>query len=185
MDGRKFMSTSEYKYWLYYFRNETIDDYYLYAYTDDKEIHELFESQRDMDKFYVKKTKLSRDEATSLSETHRNNFLTKVKYRTTSCDKERYCELAITLDEKLSTVNYVYQQVYVDILTKAIIDPEIFQEKYLNILHKFGYSYAYYGVNSTKYDKELMYEYFFDNVYPDYLGGFVFLYGKTLKTKGW
>lgn len=134
------MNDRTYQYWIYYIKEEYIDDVPLvlnsdliYAYTDDKKISEEFEMYRDMNKFIKKKLNLTRFEVNLLAKTEQNQIL-----------KIREC---VTKDKKGNVIN-------------TILCMTSQEEKYLDMhvmscLHNLMYKYINTPIPCNILDDEL------------------------------
>lgn len=79
------MNKQRYKYWVYYVNPDIVDDLtciinepnFIYAYTDSKELSNLFEKFHDMRKFIKKKLILTRQEVNNLAHDEMNQYLIK------------------------------------------------------------------------------------------------------------
>lgn len=138
------MKDNEFKYWIFYLVNSRcifdISNYDIYAFTDNKEIAENFIKTRNMNKFYLKKMKLNREERNNLIKNNLNSELSFMegttrtrKYKVTSF------KIAVTKHEKLFCNNdetiYIHEYLYRFVWG----EPSILKDKYINALSTLGF----------------------------------------------
>ena len=155
------------KYYLFYLR----DTLSLYAYTDQKDLSDIFQMHRDMRKFIFKKMKLTSDDLKELSEEVPDKLLILYNF-----GKNNYkVQIPITQCEKLNMEHYVNQALCVDLfLIAERINPEIFQKEMRKALKtlKWDEYYKEYHEVITKVDTGFA---------PDYLQCFLTLYASLFK----
>lgn len=103
------MKMIKYDYWVFYIDPKYIndlsciihDDNCIYAYTDSKEIADLFEEFHDMEKFRRKKIPLTKEEVSNLATDELNQYLKKRKITTKDENgKKTEIEIAVTKQEE-------------------------------------------------------------------------------------
>lgn len=176
-----------YQYWFFYIKPEfkdfvctESDDSLLYAYTDKKEYAKIFESMRDMEKFFKKKRKISRDEVGYLADTYNKEFLI---YKSFETKKEnggiQNCNLLLTKMEY-----FIIDRDYTEVCMNRLwlytwINPKIFKDEYKKALEEIGYTFGYDMISNTKREKSA---YQAMELYkPDYISAFIHHFGFLLK----
>lgn len=168
---------TEYKYWFYYINDN--DNYYsLYAYTDNKDLVESFEMFRDMNKFKIKKSKISKEEVNYLAREEMGKYL---KFSTLEVyDKETKCfgsmQTALTMNEE-TTIHNLINNINCGMLCRYCwIDPLIFNDDLLYNLYILRYTDYNEYISSKKDNKNL------PSIRADELSIFIRYFGKTLKS---
>ena len=145
------ISDSKYTYYIFYinkkYRNEitTPPDEPkdgIYAYSDDEEIADLFMSIRDMNKFTMKKKKLTTSEINQLSNNHMHGYLQEVSIKTQMDGKLSDYNIALTMLEMIM-IGQEGTTMSTNIFQYMRIPPFIFSDKYLKSLTTFKYSNMY------------------------------------------
>lgn len=179
-------------------RISTSDKYPLYAFSHDKKIVDKFMSERNLDRFIVKKSSVDREDLENFSKKYRGKALIKYQMGTvlkkyTKDEKSFSIEYAITVDEKL-----IIEEIYEGNGPKSLGDitwwynlappPEIFKKEIVEALRYLDYNMIYKIYNKVSFSGgvEEMYE---DDDYsaPDWtyddFAYFINLFGNTLKFK--
>lgn len=133
----------EYKYWFYYLKDKD-NNYYLYAYSNDKTTSELFEYQRNMNKFHTKIKKISKDEVHYLAENHQCKILETFPIEIYDRDNnEKFTTLyALTTTEKLEYM-HMDANISIKIYKNAWTNPLIFKKDIQKALFDLDY-YKYF-----------------------------------------
>jgi hypothetical protein len=180
-----------YKYWFFYIKPEYLhlvcteeDDSLLYAYTDNKEIAKLFKQQRDIDKFFVVKREIEKDEVNHLAKYFMREYLLKKSLKTKinniGSDIIEY-EVALTTTEDIMIKTTASKLIMIDIWTYSWIDPNLFTVEYQKALEGIGITSRYNILTSWKnspvpVDKT-------NGIEPDLLSIFIKEYGFLLSLK--
>lgn len=174
------MINNTYTYWLYYWIDLSNDsqDYTLYAYTDTKELADLFELFRDMSKFKKKKKELTKDEIHYLASNETDKYMKMTTLEIYDKNKKVYGNMktAITMNESVTLQNCINNINFGLICKYCWIDPNIFEDrikKSLKIL-RYDKCYEYIYNDSKGYESKF--------IKADELGIFVRYFGKTLKS---
>jgi hypothetical protein len=114
----------------------------IYAYADDKEIANLFMSIRDMNKFIMKKKKLTTSEINRLSSDHMHGYLQNMTIKTQINGKISNYSIALTMLEMI-VIGQEATSISANIFQYMTIPPFIFSDKYMKILTLFKYSNMY------------------------------------------
>lgn len=153
------------KYYLIYAKN-TRD---IYAYTDDEELYLNFSIIRNMDLFYVKTVNMSKDDIKELFYSDRN-FHILIGYKFIIDGVE--CVISITNAERSYIESSTAKNISIDIFTKSIIPPNIFNKKIRKHLYDIGYIQAYLYYSEGK-DTNIFKE--------NLIGCFIKEFGYTMK----
>lgn len=182
----------KYKYWFFYIKPEYLhlvcteeDDSLLYAYTDNKEISKLFKTQRDMNKFFIKKREINKDEVNYLAKYFTREYLIKKEIKTKSKgigSKIINYDLVITKTEDNLLTTSIYKALAVDIWKYSWINPYIFNDEYVKMLNKIGFIDRFNTINTWKKSNKKINK-MGDNIIPDYLSVFIREYGFLLTSK--
>lgn len=104
-----------YKYWIYYIKDEYVDDvpmniptYYggddhsnIYAYTDEKDLAKSFEEMHDMSKFIKKKASMDVRDIRVLTKVYRNGRMKRLDLTTRGLNDEKIeIPTVVTMDEE-------------------------------------------------------------------------------------
>lgn len=182
----------KYKYWFFYIKPEYLhlvyteeDDSLLYAYTDNKEHAKLFKDQRDINKFFVKKLEISREEVNYLARYFTREYLIKkdIKTKTKGIgSKVIDYTLILTKAEDNLLQTTAYKALMVDIYKYTWLNPYIFDDEYLSVLNKIGFKSRFDLISTWKRsDKEI--NKMGENIQPDYLSTFIREFGCLLSLK--
>lgn len=174
-----------YKYWFFYIKPEYLhlvytetDDSLLYAYTDNKEYAKLFQSQRDMNKFFIKKRKIEKEEVSYLAREFTREYLikkeVKTKIRGIGSEVIDY-DLVLTSTENYMVESSLNKILMVDIWTKAWINPYIFNHEYFTMLKKIGLVEKFDTISNWKSSSKVVNR-IGENIQPDYLSAFIHIY---------
>lgn len=158
------------KYWIYKLKNSNE----IYAYTDDKNIALLFESQRNMKKFIKKKKELDRRGISFLAKEYRSNILKVCEYNTYDNIKNITYRLAVTENEDLSVKNLSFVIRHIDIKKQCIYDTRIFNSDIRKALKILGYKTIYKENNDLAF-------YDSPDIKIDTVNLFLKNYGKTME----
>lgn len=179
----------KYKYWFFYIKPKYIDlvttendDSLLYAYTDNKEYAELFESQRNMDKFFTKKRKIDKEEVNFLASQYMREYLIKKDIKTHSKgigSKIIDYSLILTNTEYHILQSSVTQISSINMWKYTWLNPYIFNNEYFQILKEIEFVEKFNTIarwkksnnesNNTK-----------SKIQPDYLAIFIKEFGFLL-----
>lgn len=186
------MNENTYKYWFFYIKPEYIHlvcteekDSLLYAYTDNKEYAKIFKNQRDMDKFFMMKKEIDREEVNYLAKYFMREYLIKKEVKTKTGgigSKVVNFELIITKTEDIIIQSSSSRVLLVDIWKCAWLNPYIFTEKYLNALTEIGLKDRFDILNSWKTSNKEINK-IGENVQPDLLSTFIKEFGFLLSLK--
>ena len=175
----------KYTYYIFYinkkYRNEIVippdePDDGVYAYADDKDIANLFMSIRDMNKFIMKKKKLTTSEINRLSSDHMHGYLQTITIKTQIDGKVSDYTIALTMLE-LIMIGQESTSLSTNIFQYMTISPFIFADKYMKSLTLFRYSNMYiHYLFGNKINAPL--PQFYQNI--DELAIFIKLYGNML-----
>lgn len=155
-----------------FYRKDILDDVYdsIYAYTDKKEVSDLFISQRDMNKFIYKKKNISKDEFMELREEIPSAELLIDKWKHRATNEYRY---SITKNEKYLTIGYgksILTKVAWETVTHPII---LLTDEYMKSLIYLLYPHmSSYKSHDTIYNNRISY---------DMISCFIHLYGNSLR----
>lgn len=183
----------KYKYWFFYIKPEYLhlvcteaDNSLLYAYTDNKEYFEIFKSQRDMNKFFMMKKDINREEVNHLAKNFSREYLLKkeIKTKLKGIGSEIiYYNLIMTKTEENMIQSISSKALLIDIWKCAQVNPYIFEDNYMEMLDVIGFKQKFDLMNNydTKKNKDT------DNLsidcYPDLLSTFIREYGFLLSLK--
>lgn len=159
---------NKYKYYLFYSKKTGE----LYAYSNRKDLSEVFYKTRDTSIFIYKEEMLT---SSDLKDIHDEVPDALIELYTFSLGKSSI-SIPITLREKLELEHTVAQAMYVSLYTSAVIPPEIFTDKIKKYLDVIQYSSVYSECHSGKFD--------ITKFQPDYLTCFLNLYGDMINLKG-
>lgn len=140
-----------YKYWIFH-----LDPKYrigsepgmstMYAYTDSKELANMFREQRDMEKFIVKKEELSRDQVNTLATDFNSYILEKhdglCKVAGSDVELMPY-SLALTRLENMNIDMYINRMKLQNLQEHAWTNPFEYKDKYVDSLRSLAYVYYY------------------------------------------
>ena len=171
------MNKVTYKYWLIY--QQYPSGYSLYAYTDRKEYLKEFKSTRRMDLFEIQKMNLTREQIHDLTEEYSGGYLVMMKGRT-QLKNEGVSEfsMVMTKNEQLHVNSYLHQFLTVKIWELCVLNPRYLKKPFFDALSTIGYVDAFEQLmNPQSFDIGA----WFSDHEPDYLSGFIKLYGDTLK----
>lgn len=181
-----------YKYWFYYIKPEYLhlvntesDDSLLYAYTDNKELSDIFKSQRDMSKFFVVKREIDRSEVNYLAKYFSREYLIKKEIKTKSKGIGSTIidyNLVITSTEFNLIQSASSKIIILDLWTRAWTSPYIFNNKYLEAFDKIGYKWRYDTLNAGKENNKNI-DKMGENIQPDLLSTFIREFGFLLVSK--
>ena len=180
----------KYKYWFFYIKPEyhslvytETDDSLLYAYTDNKLYSQIFKNQRDMDKFFMKKFEISKEEVNYLAKNFIRGYLIKKDIKTKSKgigSKIIDYSLILTKAEDSILQSTISRILLVDIYKFAWLNPYIFNEEYLIALDKIGFR-GRFDLLSTWKRTDTTVDKMGTDVQPDYLSAFIHEFGSLLK----
>lgn len=180
----------KYKYWFFYIKPEYLhlvcteeSDSLLYAYTDNKEYAEIFKSQRDMNKFFIKKEKISKEEVNYLANNFMREYLIKKEINTKLKgigSKIIKYDLILTKAEESCIQASACKILMVDIYTRAWTNPYIFDNEYLSILENIGYVDRFNMMSTWKFKNNKDINRIGENIQPDLLSTFIREYGFLL-----
>ena len=165
------------KYWVYYLVNDT-DKPSLYAYTNDKDIKNLFESNRNMRYFVKEKKFYNREEIRNLIEYYQTEHLTVVYIDVYDKGRQKWIPgvpFALTEAEKLDIGNLAIQLNDKAVLyTNIKYNPKIFNDDIINALEVLGYMDLIRDFKDPgrEYDTRII---------ADQFGILLRLYGKLMK----
>lgn len=166
-----------YKYWFFYSK----DTNELYAYTDDKNLANGFESQRDMNKFIKVKKKISRSLVNDLARDYDGEYLLEGGMRVyDSVTKETSeCKLVVTKIEWITVSSTGFSFVNEEIYRYCWLSPHVFNDEIFNALKVVGYNDIHNVLVRTENDNDINDP--FDYIIPDDLGIFLKYYGETMR----
>lgn len=152
------MINDTYKYWFFYIKPEYLDlvyteeeDSLLYAYTDNKEYAKMFKEQRDMNKFFVVKREIDKDEVNYLAKDFMREYLIKKEVKTKSRgigSKTIKYDLILTSTEE-HMINHISSKILiVDSMCYAWLNPYIFNNEYLSALAVIGFKEKFDMMNN-------------------------------------
>ena len=154
------MNDISYKYWFFYIKPEYLhlvcteeSDSLLYAYTNNKEYAKIFQTQRNMNKFFMLKREIKKDEVNYLAKNFTREFLVKKEVKTKSNgigSKVITCDLIITETEYNIIYTSCYRVLMVDMWKSAWTNPYIFKNKYVELLNKIGIVNKFNDLNTWK-----------------------------------
>lgn len=187
------MTNNTYKYWFFYIKPDYLDmvttessDSLLYAYTDNEEYANLFMTQRDMNKFFIKKRKIEKDEVNYLANEFTREYLIKKDIKTKSSgigSKIIDYSLIITRTEDCLIQSNAHKIIMVDLwITCTSFNPYSLSSKYIKLLNEIGFIDRFNIMNNTKHARNNI-DKMGDNIHPDYLSTFIRYFGFLLSTK--
>ena len=185
------MEDKKYKYWFFYIKPEYLslvyteaDDSLLYAYTDNKEYAEIFKNQRDMEKFFIKKREIEKDEVNYLAKEFTREYLIKKEVKTKvggiGSDIIDYT-LILTKTEDYTIQSTAHKVLMADIWISTWINPYIFKEEFVDALNNIGFVDRY-NMTNVKISNRII-DKMGENIQPDYLSTFIRHYGFLLALK--
>ena len=169
------------KYYLYkriYGRKDEnkLAKYEITAYTDDKKIAKLFESQRNMDLYKKKIIDLSSDGIRMLLEEHPNALLSKMSIKIIDREHNEKYKIKFALSRnEISNYNSRIVMVPIELYTHAWNPPEIFNDEIYDALKTLGYVDIHREVGKRKDEKEETGRYDNKNIFKEYLRRFDFM----------
>lgn len=133
------------------------EDEPIYAYSDNKEIAELFESTRNMEIFIKKKKNLSVKEIHELCKIHTKQYL-KIRKLTTKSPNYKKVEvpMAITTSEELVFDAHTLKISYDIWCHTNLVQPKIFTRPIRELLNKIKYDYIYHTGMSDKNKSDIL-----------------------------
>ena len=153
---------TNYKYWIFYANEEYIDDLtclidkdnLIYAYTDDKQIANIFEIYHDMSKIKKKHVNLTRFEVNQLAKDHQTKIIKMRKFLTKDKDgKKMEINIPVTVMEEkhvdlqiVATLNKLIYQV-----VKSPCPVKIFRE---DIIKEFEKIRLFSIINHSKLNED-------------------------------
>jgi len=196
-----------YKYWIYYIKDEYLDDipmniptYYandnhsnIYAYTDEKELARSFEEMHDMTKFIKKKVSMDVRDIRVLTEVYRNGRIKRLELTTRGLNNEKIeIPTVVTMDEEhmidmkaISIIeNLNYKELKFDFNSLNYdLQKSLKKIGMLNILMmRSGYSYFTISYNSYSFTDNESGKHT-KEIYIDELEVYLDLFGSLLNTK--
>ena len=178
------MNERTYKYWFFYIKPEFVDDVVsfqystnLYAYTDSKLYAESFMNMRNMDKFVLKKRKITRGDVNYFATNFPDGYLSEEKLPTRP--KGKVINVVMTKSERTDLENNINHIMYCKLWKYTVVNPNIFKKKYKKSLNIFGYSLGYEMISKNNIQTDL--SDIFSVINVDYLGAFIHLNIKTLR----
>lgn len=181
-----FMNEKKYKYWFFYIKPEFIDDVVLpqlgdtlYAYTDNKDYAEKFMNTRDMNKFVLKKSKISKGLVNYYADNIHSGYLSEESLPTKP--DGRIVNIVMTSMERSNLKNTINSVMLYKLWRKAIINPESFINKYKNALKYMGFDIGYDYMSGDSNGTELLPNLCSFPINGDYLSAFIHLNSKILK----
>ena len=183
-----------YKYWFFYIKPDYLhlvstesEDSLLYAYTDNKEYAESFKAQRDMNKFFMKKEKITKEEVNYLANNFMREYLIQkevnTKLKSIGSKIIKY-NLILTKAEESCIQASVYKILMVDIYTCTWTNPYIFDIEYLSGLKNIGYVDKFNMMSTWKIKNNKNIDKIGENIQPDLLSAFIREYEFLLTSKG-
>ena len=144
----------EYKYWMYYKIDSYDDTYDLYAYTDDKVLADMFESQRNMKKFKRVVKKLDNKGVHDLAEDYQGMILQVFPIKFYDYDTKDVIPVkyALTTMEKLDFI-YYSSNTSLTVYKNAWTNPLIFNKEIRNALFELNYHKYYLYIAESLSDK--------------------------------
>ena len=180
------MNEKKYKYWFFYIKSEFIDDVVLpqiddtlYAYTDNKDYAKKFMNTRDMSKFILKKSKISKGIVNYYADNIPDGYLVEESLPTKP--KKQKVSIVITSLERTNLQNTINSVMLYKLWRTAIINPEVFVDRYRNILNNMGFDIGYEYMIGNSNRLELPPNLCLYPVKGDYLSAFIHLNAKILK----
>ena len=182
----------KYKYWFFYIKPEyqelvytETDDSLLYAYTDNKEYAKIFRNQRDMNKFFMKKIDISKEEVNYLALNFTREYIIKKDIKTKSRGVGSQIidySLIVTKAEDSLLQSTISKVLLVDIYRFAWLNPYIFTTEYLTSLDKIGFKDKFDILSTWKRTDDPI-DKIGKNVHPDYLSAFIHEFNSLLNFK--
>ena len=166
------------KYWLYYLIDDETQE--LYAYTDIREYHKIFELDRNMKVFKKVKKILNREEINFLAKRYKGKYLTKTDLDVYDKKRLEWITIPFVLTE-IEMLNVGNLAISLDnmhgIIDKVTIDPRIFKKEILRALDILCYVNLY-----NEYVNDIgMYNKMNCKISADVFGVFIRLYGRLMK----
>ena len=137
----------EYNVWIIYIKTDDVSDcdkFDIYAYTSSKKMFLLFKNSRNMDKFYVKKEKLTKQELNDLYYNHMNSQL--VMFNVFFKDDNYHIhnvDMVVTQKEKQDALGRISTIIHSEIFKYVWINDYPFKEKYQKALRTLLYTGFY------------------------------------------
>lgn len=166
-----------YKYWFFYSK----DTNEIYAYTDNKNLADGFEKQRDMNKFIKIKKKISRSLVNDLAKDYNGEYLLDKYLRSYDHDTKEVndCNIIMTNIEWITVSSIGFSFVNEDIYKYCWLSPYVFNDDVFNALKYIGYNDLHNVLVRTVEDDNTNDPY--DYIMADDLGIFLKYYGKTMR----
>lgn len=176
---------SNYTVWIFYLiSDESVygtEPNDIYAYTTDMELASQFTSQRNMDKFYMRKIKINNEQLNQLYKDYMDEDLRELRSTTRKGNKMKACEcnIIVTKREAVACMNMASLYTNENLYSTLLVVPTIFKRKYQRALLGVRYSplYEYLrGVNIIHDDVR-------NNMYPDMINILLEEFGELFDRK--
>lgn len=140
-----------YKYWVFYLLPKYYEkfadslpiiidtDTYVYAYTDNKDYADMFESIHNMNYFSRKKFNMSAEQVHDLTLTERNKYMKMQSYATRYPKGVTSVDMVVTLEEKYAVEEMLRSSIMRCSLKMDLENPNIFSDSMLPALKKLRY----------------------------------------------
>ena len=179
------MGKGNYTVWIFYLiSDESVygtEPNDIYAYTTDMELAGQFASERNMDKFYMRKVKMDNKELNQLYKDYMESDLVSLTSTTRKGNKMKACECSIivTKREGIACTNMASLYTNENLYSNLLVLPTIFKRKYQKALLGVRYSplYEYLkGLNIIHDDVR-------SNMYPDMINILLEEFGELFDRK--
>ena len=179
------MKKDSYKVWVFYLiSDESVygtEPNDIYAYTTDMELAGQFVSQRNMDKFYMRKIKMNKSQLNQLYKDYMDCDLMELTSTTRKGNKMKACEcsVVVTRREGIACSNMASLYTNENLYSSVLVNPVIFKRKYKKALLGIRYSplYEYLrGINVVHDDVK-------NKIYPDMLNIILEEFGELFNGK--
>ena len=179
------MAKCKYTVWIFYLISDEnvygTEPNEIYAYTTDIEFASQFASQRNMDKFYMRKVKMNDEQINQLYKDYMDEDLREMISTTRNGNKMKACEckIIVTKREAVACMNMASLYTNENLYSNLIVVPTIFKHKYQRALFGIRYSplYEYLrGLNIIHDDVR-------SNMYPDMINILLEEFGELFDRK--
>lgn len=157
-----------YKYWVFYLLPQYYEkfenilpvlvdpDTYIYAYTDNKDFADMFETMHNMKYFRRRKFNMTREQVHELTLTERNKYMKMQSYATSFQNGVTSIDMIVTMEEIEAVEASVRDQIMKCSLKMELEDPMLFSNGLLSALTKLRYTkfwdYREGKVNGSPFD---------------------------------
>lgn len=157
--------------WIFYLITEHevygTDPKDIYAYTTDMNLAACFAKQRDMDKFYMKKVKISNEDINKLYKEYMDENLVEIKSTTRKGNKMKStnCNVVLTRRESVACMNCASLYTNEYLYRNLVVNPMVFRKKYQRALMTVRYLPLYEHLKGVYIIHDDVYK----NMHPDML----------------